>query len=433
MTYLYSHLLLTIVNNTNNIIVLNSFSSHAPRVRHVSLSTFLHAPPSALLRSLRRRSGHVRAARDKQHTSITYPGCSSTSLPAALPSICRDSANTPPEMSHNKSQATTVKNRARLMQLLQEPCNKHCADCKTSRNPRWASWNLGMFICIRCSGIHRSLGTHISRVKSVDLDSWTDEQTESMCSWGNKRANAYWESKLKPRSQNEVEMGGYIPLDGKVESFVRTKYVLGKWKDDGPREASRYQNVKAGSVTTSSASTTASNTATQQSSTDSDPLSSLLDIGSSRATTSVGQSPSSSSLPDRPTSVNRSRTNPTLSLLEQHSGPSPSESVHLQQQQQQQQRINGRPDLKKSILSLYSSPSPSASNVSLGGGYSNNISNINRTNSNTGSSVNSTFSNINTPSASSNIWGSTSNTAAATPSTQNKNIVGEDPFRNVWN
>ncbi|ODQ44779.1 hypothetical protein PICMEDRAFT_36812, partial [Pichia membranifaciens NRRL Y-2026] len=100
-------------------------------------------------------------------------------------------------MSHNKSQATTVKNRARLMQLLQEPCNKHCADCKTSRNPRWASWNLGMFICIRCSGIHRSLGTHISRVKSVDLDSWTDEQTESMCSWGNKRANAYWESKLK--------------------------------------------------------------------------------------------------------------------------------------------------------------------------------------------------------------------------------------------
>lgn len=42
--------------------------------------------------------------------------------------------------------------------------------------PRWASWNLGIFLCIRCAGIHRNLGVHISRVKSVNLDSWTPEQ-----------------------------------------------------------------------------------------------------------------------------------------------------------------------------------------------------------------------------------------------------------------
>lgn len=41
----------------------------------------------------------------------------------------------------------------------------------------------------RCSGIHRGMGTHISRVKSVDLDSWTDEQLASMVKWGNTRAN----------------------------------------------------------------------------------------------------------------------------------------------------------------------------------------------------------------------------------------------------
>jgi stromal membrane-associated protein len=58
-------------------------------------------------------------------------------------------------------------------------------------DPRWASWNLGVFVCIRCSGIHRGMGTHISRVKSVDLDSWTDEQTQSMLKWGNARANKY--------------------------------------------------------------------------------------------------------------------------------------------------------------------------------------------------------------------------------------------------
>ena len=61
--------------------------------------------------------------------------------------------------------------------------NSACLD------PRWASWNLGIFICIRCSGIHRGMGTHISRVKSVDLDAWTDEQLQSVLKWGNTRAN----------------------------------------------------------------------------------------------------------------------------------------------------------------------------------------------------------------------------------------------------
>uniref|UniRef100_A0A8C2WR89 Arf-GAP domain-containing protein n=1 Tax=Cyclopterus lumpus TaxID=8103 RepID=A0A8C2WR89_CYCLU len=44
--------------------------------------------------------------------------------------------------------------------------------------PRWASWNLGVFMCIRCAGIHRNLGVHISRVKSVNLDQWTPEQIQ---------------------------------------------------------------------------------------------------------------------------------------------------------------------------------------------------------------------------------------------------------------
>lgn len=48
----------------------------------------------------------------------------------------------------------------------------------TSTGPRWASWNIGVFICIRCAGIHRNLGVHISRVKSVNLDQWTQEQIQ---------------------------------------------------------------------------------------------------------------------------------------------------------------------------------------------------------------------------------------------------------------
>lgn len=99
------------------------------------------------------------------------------------------------------------------------------SDIYRHADPRWASWNLGVFICIRCSGIHRSMGVHISRVKSVDLDSWTDEQMQSILNWGNARANKYWESKLAH---------GHVPSEAKIENFIRTKYELKRWVMNGP-------------------------------------------------------------------------------------------------------------------------------------------------------------------------------------------------------
>ncbi|KAI5241885.1 ArfGap-domain-containing protein [Aureobasidium subglaciale] len=119
----------------------------------------------------------------------------------------------------------TMQNQQTLKSLVKLEGNKSCADCKRNKHPRWASWNLGIFICIRCSGIHRGMGTHISRVKSVDLDSWTDEQLQSMLKWGNTRANKYWEAKLAP---------GHIPAEAKIENFIRTKYDSKRWTMDGP-------------------------------------------------------------------------------------------------------------------------------------------------------------------------------------------------------
>lgn len=116
--------------------------------------------------------------------------------------------------------ANTERNQQILKTLAKHSSNKNCSDCKTATNPRWASWNIGVFICIRCSGIHRSMGTHISKVKSIDLDSWTDEQVQSMVNWGNAKANLYWEHNL-PKN--------HVPDDSKIQNFIRTKYELKKW------------------------------------------------------------------------------------------------------------------------------------------------------------------------------------------------------------
>ncbi|PCD43608.1 hypothetical protein AU210_002699 [Fusarium oxysporum f. sp. radicis-cucumerinum] len=125
----------------------------------------------------------------------------------------------------NPAAERAAQNQATIKSLLKLEANKVCSDCKRNKHPRWASWNLGVFICIRCSGIHRGMGTHISRVKSVDLDSWTDEQLQSVLSWGNARANKYWEAKLAP---------GHAPSEAKIENFIRTKYELKRWVMDGP-------------------------------------------------------------------------------------------------------------------------------------------------------------------------------------------------------
>ncbi|WVN88613.1 uncharacterized protein L203_103824 [Cryptococcus depauperatus CBS 7841] len=127
-------------------------------------------------------------------------------------------------MSTRQDKVTTDRNARILRDLVKQPENKACADCKRN-DARWASWNLGVFLCIRCSGIHRSMGTHISKVKSIDLDMWTPEQMESIQKWGNALGNLYWEKHLK---------AGHIPPDHKIESFIRSKYESRRWAMDIP-------------------------------------------------------------------------------------------------------------------------------------------------------------------------------------------------------
>lgn len=239
------------------------------------------------------------------------------------------------------------KHKQILKQLLKEPANKTCADCKTATHPRWASWNLGCFICIRCSGIHRSMGTHISRVKSVDLDAWTDEQVELMVKWGNAKCNFYWELKLPEN---------YVPDGLKIENFIRTKYDLRKWVgSQGVPDPLliRIGEKPAGSVGVSKSQPELPKAAPEAQKTQPAPPKT---VGSTQAgSRNAAQKP-------------KPPVQSSVSLLDDDFGtftssPLPAPLPAPQSTQSTGGKLSERKDLKKLILSLYSLPQSSQASV----------------------------------------------------------------------
>jgi Putative GTPase activating protein for Arf len=107
---------------------------------------------------------------------------------------------------------------ARAKALLQNKDNKICADCGARGHLTWASLPAGTLICIECAGVHRGLGVHVSFIRSVVLDTWTEAQVATMeAVGGNTCANARLEATLSAEEKEDRQTN--------ISTFIREKYA----------------------------------------------------------------------------------------------------------------------------------------------------------------------------------------------------------------
>lgn len=115
---------------------------------------------------------------------------------------------------------------ALFKRLLSKPENSFCADCK-AKGASWTSMSYGVFICINCSGIHRSFGMQVTRVRSTKLDSWNKADAKIMEIVGNKIANMYWEHQLHGDNKNPT-----ITDDNRID-YIKHKYLFKSYARKG--------------------------------------------------------------------------------------------------------------------------------------------------------------------------------------------------------
>ncbi|XP_053574424.1 arf-GAP with coiled-coil, ANK repeat and PH domain-containing protein 1 isoform X2 [Bombina bombina] len=119
--------------------------------------------------------------------------------------------------------------------VLRVPGNAVCCDCRAAE-PEWASINLGVTLCIECSGIHRSLGVHFSKVRSLTLDSWEPELIKLMCELGNNTINGIYEARIEEMS---IKKPTSCSARSEKEIWIRAKYVEKKFITKLPQTALR--------------------------------------------------------------------------------------------------------------------------------------------------------------------------------------------------
>lgn len=104
-----------------------------------------------------------------------------------------------------------------------------CADCGRL-GPDWAVKNHGVLVCIRCAGVHRALGVHISVVQHLTADDWERAAIDAMAALrGNRAVNRALEERLPA----DLSRAALIGDDRLLEQFIRSKYAAGAFRRGG--------------------------------------------------------------------------------------------------------------------------------------------------------------------------------------------------------
>ncbi|XP_068560952.1 BAR_ACAPs and ArfGap_ACAP domain-containing protein isoform X2 [Cebidichthys violaceus] len=150
----------------------------------------------------------------------------------------------PPPCGGDSSPGPPAQRPPALGVALRGPGNQRCCDCG-EEEPRWASINLGVTMCIECSGIHRSLGVHLSKVRSLTLDSWEAEQLKLLCVLGNNVMNRIYEARcseegrVKPRADS---------LRAEKETWIKEKYVEKRFVQNSVSDEAQLRLYRAASA-----------------------------------------------------------------------------------------------------------------------------------------------------------------------------------------
>ncbi|CAI8024340.1 Arf-GAP with coiled-coil, ANK repeat and PH domain-containing protein 2 [Geodia barretti] len=118
----------------------------------------------------------------------------------------------------SETEAETVSDAMSI--ILAIPGNLTCADCSSSA-VEWASVNLGLVLCIQCSGVHRGLGVHVSKYKVLSLCL----VLQFMVRQGNKKANCYYEATLGTGAHASVRKPTTLSTKAERSEFIQQKYV----------------------------------------------------------------------------------------------------------------------------------------------------------------------------------------------------------------
>ncbi|XP_041653193.1 arf-GAP with Rho-GAP domain, ANK repeat and PH domain-containing protein 3 [Cheilinus undulatus] len=118
--------------------------------------------------------------------------------------------------------------------------NRMCADCK-ALNPDWASINLCVVICKNCAGQHRGLGTMVSKVQSLKLDTsvWSNEIVQLFIMLGNDRANDFWAASLSATEELDCDAN-----PEQRREFITQKYREGRFRLQHPTISSQEELLK---------------------------------------------------------------------------------------------------------------------------------------------------------------------------------------------